>query len=247
MEEKIVISDQCLSRDEILRYKLGKISSDELRRIEVHIIDCPLCSMAIDEVEETNEKEMRIDFEKVKINIDSKVKKNLHWRAIISSVAAILIIGFVALFNLGSQPINEKLFSEFYEIYPDITLHKRNSNSVNKFNYAMDKYNLEKYNDAIVELNSIPIEERNDTVNFYTGITYLALNDFKNSITVLKKLANKTNSSFYYDTQWYIALANIYLENYDEAKKKLLIISASNSKDYKNKANKLFIKIKDLQ
>ena len=139
----------------------------ELRRVEEHIIDCPLCSSAIEGLENIGTKNIEVEFSNLDKKITESVVKKGNPKYIYSSVAAALLIVIVSVFYLTRIPPNEELYNEYFNTYPDITVHKRGVGEEIKLSSAMDLYNQKKYMEAIKLFDEIISESGNETAVFY--------------------------------------------------------------------------------
>lgn len=237
MNNKIEISDKCLSREEILKYKAGNLSGEELRRVEMHIIDCPLCSDAVEGAESISAETIANDFAFVKKRIDYKANKGIPKFYIYSAVAALLLIAVTALFNISQPSNNEQIFNKYFVVYPDVTVHKRDTGKNSKLTYAMNYYNLKKYKKAISIFSKIASASNNETADFYSGVSLMALNNIGESVNYFKKISTNKKNDFYFEANWYAALGLISLNKTDEAK--IYLSKLNNSSDYREKANEI--------
>jgi len=133
--------------------------------------------------------------------------------AIAASLA--LLIGIGAWLILGQKSENEKLFAQHFSPDPGlITLMSTTSNY--EFFRGMVDYKQGKYELAIKRWNPlIDQKPKNDTLNFYLGVSYLAQGESKKAIEFLSKAVHHSNSVFINDTYYYLGLAYLK-EDYAE-------------------------------
>ncbi len=237
MKENIFVNSDCLTREQLLNYKAHNLSSEELRNIEKHLIDCPFCSDAVEGAETISIEEMKEDVDFVKGKIENHKKGRLPRAFLYSAVAALLLLAATAIFNISRPSNAEQLFKEYFEVYPDVTLHKRGLENSSKLTEAMNFYNKKRYKNASRIFSDIMQSSNNETAIFYNGISLIVLNRIDNALAELSKISNDSKNKFYYEANWYVALSLIYLNKIDEAKNHLLRLQ--NSSDYSKKANEV--------
>jgi len=235
----------CLSEERIIKYKSGVLSGEELREVEKHLVDCPLCSDAVEGAEMVAAEAMEEDFSYLKneIKINSSVKrKNI---IIYSAVAALLIIAGAALLNITqfAGPGNKNIFNQYFEVYPDVTFHKRSGESKNDLSDAMNYYNQEKYEEASAAFNKIIQTAEDETAVFYEGVSLSALGKTKDALKFFNMISGNRDGKFYEEANWYAALCLIDLGKTEEAK--ILLRKISESVDYGKKVNKILERLNE--
>ncbi|MCF6270063.1 MAG: hypothetical protein L3J41_10140 [Melioribacteraceae bacterium] len=240
IESKIFENSACLSDNEIINYRLGKTSDDELHKIESHLIDCPLCSDAVEGAEMLDANSLKDDLSyirEIEINNISHFRK---YSFIYSAVAVITIIAVTALLNIFNQPYSQKLFNRYFEVYPDVTVHTRSSGSDSILAEAMLFYNSGNFDSAVEKLDEIK-EVSNEQVDFYKGVSLLVLDKPTEASEALLPLTKNKESNFYNEANWYIALAYLKLEKNKEAISHLNNIKESY--DYSDRVNEIITEI----
>jgi hypothetical protein len=238
-QNKIFKKSNCLNKDEIEKYKLNELSGEELHKVESHLIDCPLCSDAIDGALMLDNDSLKDDLLYISKNERSNssfFRKNYF---IYSSAAAILLLAITALLNISSNSNSQKLFNRYFEVYPDVTTHTRSNGNNDNFANAMLLYNSGKFEATIKKLDKI---KKNESVSFYKGVSFLALNNTTKALEVLKPLTKDKENIFYYEANWYVALALLKLERIDESI--LYFIKLKDSFDYSDNVNNILVEIK---
>ncbi len=239
-ETKIFAHSSCLSEDEIVDFRLGKTLGEELHKIEAHLIDCPLCSDAVEGAEMLDIDSLKEDLSYIR---EVEINETSHFRRysfIYSSVAVIALIAVTALLNVFNQTHSQKLFNRYFDVYPDVTIHTRSSDSENILNEAMQFYNSGKFEAAVEKLDKIE-SGINEQADFYKGVSLLALNKPLEANKVLLPLAENTQSNFYSEANWYVALAFL---NLDKSKKAIYHFNNINeSYDYADRVNEILLEI----
>ncbi len=119
--KKIFQATQCLSREEIEHYSKGELSDDLRFKIEHHLIDCPLCSEAIEGLIGLDEEgeEVLDDLYKA---IDSRAsqdklpapKRIIPWNSIAAAILVLFTVGAAYLYFQNNQS-SENYFAYFKE------------------------------------------------------------------------------------------------------------------------------------
>jgi len=129
--------------------------------------------------------------------------------AIAASLA--LLIGLGAWLILAQKSENEKLFAQHFNPDPGlITLMGTTSNY--EFFRGMVDYKQGKYELAIARWNPlIDQKPKNDTLNYYLGVSYLAQGESEKAINFLSIAVHQSNSVFIHYAYYYLGL--VYLKD----------------------------------
>lgn len=250
-----------LSQEDIVFYTQMPDSDDRrAHSIEKHLIDCPLCSEAIEGFSGIT------DFEAVNAEIQN-AQKRLHevinpsvqasptirfWEKhrIIRYVAAasiMLAIGTGVLLYQNRVAYEEQLYTENYRHYDDMRLVRRLKQTPNrptdndKLQSAMNIYSEGNYQAAIEAFHDYLKEDPgNPTANFYLGLSYLEEQSAKEAIEAIKtaRLSPSKEDRIYIDAGWYLALA--YLKDKNTAQCKVILQEVINENgDFAVDAQKL--------
>lgn len=133
-----------------------------------------------------------------------KPKKFLAAAAAILIVAGALV--WMLFFNTSSE---DRLYSKFYQ--PDEGLPTLMGVSDNyAFEAAMVDYKIGKYQKAINEWEQLlTTNAANDTLNYFIGSAYLALDNSEKAIVYFDKTLSVSQTAFLQEVQWYKVLALI--------------------------------------
>lgn len=156
----------------------------------------------------------------------------------LAAASVIIIAALGALLYFNSSTSDSKLFSNYYK--PDPGLIGTMSVSDNYlFDHAMIDYKTGEYAKAISTWESLlKTHPVNDTLNYFLGSAYLAINNSTKALGYFKIVTNQQESYFYKDACWYMGLA---LLKDDKKKEAISFIEKSN---HQNK-EKLLLKLKD--
>jgi tetratricopeptide (TPR) repeat protein len=177
------------------------------------------------------------DFQKIKLleskadiaDIKSRTIRKTFWS--IAAVISILIVGSVFLLISGNK--NERLFREYFEVYPVIgeNITRGNEDVQAGFRY----YQQGQYGLAISEFEML--DQEDPFIQYYLGNAYLAIGNSDKAINSFKSITGE-DFDLAVQTKWYLSLA--YLKQGDLARAKALLsgISEGNT-SYSPKAKKI--------
>ncbi len=118
--------EDCLSEEQILNYLNGKMSPYEQHKAEMHLLDCELCSDALEGIQiMKNPNDLKTINADLKQNIVSyleeeeenpKVKVMFPWR--IAAAFALIFVSAATLWIVLPKNNSEKMFTQEYKPYP---------------------------------------------------------------------------------------------------------------------------------
>ena len=212
-------STDCLSYKQLLAYAENTLSSVEKHTIEKHLIDCPLCSDAIDGLLQRNNIK---ETEEIIDNLNNNISKNLinknsasTWKRYIYNIAAALLIGVGYLyFNHLSLSDSHIIFNNYFEAHPNTIPILRGDTITNDLQLAMIEYEKNNNETALYYLQKeLTKNIDHPEANFYTGIIYLCLANPTKAISFLNHLQELDTEKFINETYWYLGLAHLLNEN----------------------------------
>ena len=174
-----------------------------------------------------------------------KVNKTSYFRikgfAVAASLFIIAAVSFVLIYV--TEPKHEKIFEKYFEPYPNVITEKGNQlNEDELFNLGMYYYDLKNYDTAIIVFNKLlETDSTNETILFYSGITYLGLNKSQEAISIFS-LMNNNKNSFNEQVKWYCSLSYILQDNYQKAIPILQEVKQGKG-HYSNRADEILSKI----
>ena len=193
-----------------------RLDSDEELRDKVHTVR--LIKIGIQEDQLARDLQRFNEGMKRSSSNDTPPKKGVFPLKFLLVAASVLIIAalgiFLFFFNPGKE---ERLYTEFYK--PDSGLISSMSSSDQYiFDRAMIDYKTGDYQIAIQSWDSL-LKERpeNDTLEFFLGSAYLAMDKYEEAITHFKKVATQANSNFLEDANWYLGLSYLKTNKKDKA------------------------------
>jgi tetratricopeptide (TPR) repeat protein len=212
----------CLTLEQLTAYAEERVSAEERFVIEKHLVDCELCSDALDGFALLQEKGGIQDRIKL-LNEDigrtaSTYRARKRNRRIYYSLAAAIVVAFTAvLYFRAPAPSYAPLFAEYFKPYPNMIPIVRGEGSSGALESAMAEYENANYGEALTILKTlIAGEPQNDTASFYAGVSSLCLNDSRSAIVFLQNVSE--HSGLTDQTTWYLGLAYLKQNDMDAAK-----------------------------
>lgn len=245
-ESKLSLSDifyvtPCLTLDQLMAYAEDHVTAQDRFEIENHLVDCKLCSDALEgftlsEHKKNIHRDVKALNKKIHGSVSSCTTLQHNWR-LYYSLAAMLVLAFTSiLYFQNKQPSHESLFTEYFKPYPNTIPLVRGEESAGLLESAMVEYESEKYKESLIILQNLLYREpENDNACFYAGISYLCLNDPQSAMGLLQKVVNNKRSDLADQATWYLALAYIKQGNIQAAKISLNDL-CSKENDFKEKS-----------
>jgi hypothetical protein len=168
---------------------------------------------------------------------ESKIFTLRNW---LIAATIIILLGIGAFFYMpyGSQE-PAKIYAAYFEPYRNIIRPvERGEDDGSIESKAFQAYENGKYHKAINLFNSIEFfeDDNSDYIDFYKGISYLAINKNEEAIDVLLPIATEIEKGDYDISQkanWYLALAYLNSNEIDKAKSQFYMIAQDNAFTYK--------------
>ncbi len=148
--------------------------------------------------------------------------------------SALLLIAFVLYWTFHKTK-NQKLFYKHF-VAQTFNPVKENTDFDKLFNQAVFLYKKEKYEESIKIWNKLLLKKpKNDTLHYYTGLTYLAFDKENPAIFHLNKVLINNNSIYLQDAYYYLGLANLKADNPLVAAKYLSFVENRSVKNIQSK------------
>jgi tetratricopeptide (TPR) repeat protein len=139
----------------------------------------------------------------------------LYW---IASVAAILIIGFIA-FNFWPNKNTNDLFATHYEPYRNVVKPvTRGETKMDSLSQAFFYYENKNYDKAISYFNALKERPESQVLEFYRAMIYIEQEEFDKAYQTLELYAAPVEAKLNAQSLWYMALLNIRKDNTEKAK-----------------------------
>jgi len=193
----------------------------------------------------------RRDFITSSLNEDVQVDKALKVRPknivtirTVGFAAAALIALFLVIKTLSPSDSPENLYKEFYKPLNAYATTTRNSaNTTDPFSTAVEKYKQGQYQLAGTMFSNLIYEDPNNIAfRFFSGITYIELGNYEQSILLLNEVISK-NREYKKEAQWYLGLTYLKIGEIGKATSYLNELSQSEGY-YQNQALNLLNRLK---
>ncbi|UJP65911.1 tetratricopeptide repeat protein [Mongoliitalea daihaiensis] len=204
--------------EQIESYILGTLNEQDRELFEVALQSDPILEAKLQEVkglmEALEEGAFRASLEEFHqeiepdVGIEKSVKSLSPW--IMGAAAAIMLLILAAGWVLYPRESHyEKLFAMYYQEDPGL-ITAMSSESDYEFDRAMVDYKSGNYQEAISRWESlIQYKPENDTIQYFLGVSHLALKKADPAIFYFDAVATNENSQFQKDAVWYLALAYV--------------------------------------
>ncbi len=233
LQKQIFKPTACVSQEELRQYLSGDINREGLRRVEDHLLDCPLCSDAVDGFEATGEHatDDLEDFEsfrrKLPVESSAKVRQlnpSGYLRQAIA-IAAMLVVGAVAYFSYFQAPTGPQLYAKYYNPYKNdipTSLRRPGLSEVDpNFAQALNSYSDRKFGQAnLLFERALQTEPDNEAAKFFAGLSNLEANEMEKASAYLSTVANGTGV-YAKKAAWYLILCDLKSGKKEEAKARL--------------------------
>jgi tetratricopeptide (TPR) repeat protein len=245
-------STKCLSQDEIRLYLNEALDQSTRYRVENHLLDCPLCSDAMEGfAQEYNfDQDEQLDDLKKAIkdkNAESpRISKVNFWTINrIAAVILLLVISLAGFFYWNAQSSEKDLLAQF-QSSNDILESVRGAEDFpigNQFNEGLEFYKNENYQESLYFFdNLLESQPENSIAHYFSGLSALNLGEFDKAIEHL--IYTRFNDEKYYEgATWNLILANLGLGNTEEAKALITDLLKIEGGYYNGKAEKLLKEI----
>lgn len=239
--EAIYKSSTCLTEEEFRQYLDGSIQKSTMQKVELHLLDCDLCTDALDGYRGLGITKPSVSLPNT--FFDSELSKNVEKSPnakirtlprLLLRVAAMISILLVSYFTFFRAPSFEQLYHTYYEAYAsDIPLTQRsatNLHSINpNFEQGLKEYNNANYSGSLIHFEKAVVQEpENFSIQFFTGISCMEVGQFPQAIEYFKAV-KEADSLYSEKANWFLALSFIKIGEKENAIKCLDEVIASNN------------------
>jgi len=224
----IFSSTSCLTLDQLTAYVEDRLSAHEHHEVEKHLIDCELCSDAVEGIALSTD---RANIKKMVHGLKSDLHDRLHnrpvlslprkkfWRIATIPVAAVVLVGLASiLYTVLQKPSTDALFSRYFEPYPNTVPLMRGESPSGRLEWAMTEYEAADYAAALSMLQEIITSDpENTTAHFYAGVSCLCIDQPKQAIGYFQRTSQGSTDEFQEQTRWYTGLSYLRGRQLDRA------------------------------
>jgi len=223
---------ECLSESTIKGYLGNRLSRDERHQVENHMLDCPLCSDAVEGFALQRE--------------DRAISgvRRINWR--LYAVAAAVVVLLAAVVWIYSGPSDpESLFASYYELYDsdlDVQFRQPEDSGLpadTPLARGLRAYEGEDYSAAIPQLEAfLGTNPGNAIARFYLGMAQIETSQWEKAEQTLALVSN-AGLEYWEEASWYLSLLYVKNGRLEEAKHTLDTWISPGSGRYYEKAKKL--------
>ncbi|MET0465775.1 MAG: tetratricopeptide repeat protein [Chitinophagaceae bacterium] len=209
----------------IEQYLSGNLSAGQHYAFEARMNSDPSLQAKVQQVqtiavgikESALEQKLQQFHQQLPKRINTPVRKNhsrVYWLSAAAAVALLIVAG---LFISRSKSDGEKLFAHYFEADPGLATTMGSSTGY-EFNLGMIQYRSGKFKEAVAVWTPL-LKERplNDTLNYFTGLAFLSLEQADSAVHFLKQTLSLSNTSFQSDANWFLALSLLKQDKTAEA------------------------------
>ena len=244
----------CINQEELLQYLSGNMEEASRYRVENHLLDCPLCSEAMEGFVSESVPDLDKDIADLKNAVIKKGAEHSgssnqsYWTLNrIAAVILFLIISGAGFFYWNAQRGVHAFLAEFQsskeliesvrgeEGFPDGS----------EFSEGIGFYRSENYRESLLFFeNLLELQPENSVAHYYLGMSALNLGELEKAIEGLT-YARINSDKYYEDATWHLALANLGTGNVNEAKVLITDLLKIEGGFYSEKAQRLLKKIEE--
>lgn len=231
---------QCLSEGEIQDYLGNRLSGEERHRVENHLLDCALCSDAL-------EGWALLEEDRQSAKSSARVRR-MPWRFFAVAAAILALMVAVVWVYSGISP-SDRLFAEYYETYEDdLSVQMRNGGNARapekqQLSGGLEAYISQNYSESIALLQPFVQDNPDHLVaRYYLGLSYLEEKKWAEAETQLAAVQS-AHLEYWEESTWYLALLYVKTERNDGAREALQSLISARSGRYYEKAEKLLSKL----
>ena len=223
----------CLTADELFLYVDNQLAGRELHRVEKHILDCALCSEAVESLT------LQMDRATLKAraaSLSEAVRQHhitapfrMPRSAIYFAIAAVLVMGILSVLSVfnRSPRSEERMFAAYYKPYPNNIPLLRGEGTDSLLQSAMSAYEIKDYDNATRLLQALLAGgQENVAARFYLGNALLSLDQPALAVKHFQQVLLREDSKLQEQAEWYMALAYLKMKEPDRAKSILAEVKA---------------------
>ncbi|MDP2687187.1 MAG: CDC27 family protein [Aequorivita sp.] len=216
------IEDSQEAQERIDAYLMGKLDEVALADFETQMRLFPNFRAKVDEqrilfksVEAYNLKNSLDEYHAEIENIPEKKGINMGWLALAASFIILITVSIWAILSSGNS--SKKVFADNFKPDPGLPTTMGTSSEYD-FYYGMVNYKRKEYAEAISRWEPIyGANPENDTLVYFLGVANLAEGNVRQAKKYLQMAKKKTESTFYEDAKYYLALSLLKENKIDEA------------------------------
>ena len=229
--ENLFESSKCLTTTQMKKYLQKQMKKENQLVVERHLVDCPLCSDAIDGYTNHYNFESDTTFENLDSflkekeqkmmskTVDLQPKRSIRFNRMAAAILMFLIP--VSGFFYWSSQSTDRIFNDHFEPISNMNTIVRgelNDAQVATLTAAQKFYNENDFESSARLYESFLVDyPENSRATFFAGVSNLEIGNTERAIDLLTT-ARMNSTAHYDDATWYLVLANLKIDNFEEAK-----------------------------
>ena len=259
MEKEIIemlhATRPCLSVDEINRYLEEKLTEEERFDVENHLLDCELCSAAVEGYSQAGIKAPKVDTNELRNKITTAVQKspastsatkvvpqrrNFNWAV---AAGLIFLLGIASYIFFQSQS-EQSLFASYYQPYDKAFLATRSNNEQGNKSLTdgLNAYQNKEFDKSLTLLEQArEADPENGVIALYAGMAAMEATEYQRAANLLSE-ARINHLPSYATATWYLALNYLAQKDYPSCRNMLKQLGPNDSPYYRD-AQKLLSRL----
>ena len=245
-------NSDCLSPNEIVGYLAQSLNTAQTRRVEAHLIDCPLCDAALTGFANShNPQQVAADIAQVqaafaKKQPATKPQKMPTFPKIWAAAAVVIAMLLGTYFYCSHNAVHTQLFAQNFAPITAAKTVERGEAAVAKttLEQGFAAYSQGDYKGSLVDFENVLSLTPNDyQTALYAGCAALSTQDWAKAEKYLEQAHLGSDAAISSDAVWYLALLQLAKGNKVRAAEFLQELATGNNSDYTQKAKDLLQKI----
>lgn len=258
------VSSSCLSRQELIAYLDGQLGEEARYRVEHHLLDCELCSAAVEGITQTQTSATTVLADLADLDArladavfsapqqpppQSPPKRVRRAISMWYAIAAVIIIGLgawgVYQYHIYSLPL--RLYQAYFDPYPmhGVVVTRAGyidmpSDTSTILPQALEWYNSARYDKALVAfLEYLKQNPKQERIRLMAGLSAMGLDEAAEATQLLLPLTISNNEFLVKEATWYIGLCAIRQGQWAQGRQWLERIAQDTSSEYHQQAAEL--------
>jgi tetratricopeptide (TPR) repeat protein len=237
---------ECLTQETLLRYVRNESPKSEIRRVENHILDCPLCAAAVEGLQASNSEGFEMLAASLRKRIQDRVEetkvidftahtaaaapapKRRNWVGGLSIAAAVAILFSFAYIFFGNQPSASGIADEYFSLERPRIVRGGFVNPMESGKALMVKKN---YTEALEAFDQVGSGES----DFLSGDCHFVLEQFDAAAKSYEKVIARQDSEYAHLAEFNLALTHLKLGQIETAR--VALEKIANNPDHMDNAS----------
>ncbi|MBX2875183.1 MAG: hypothetical protein KTR30_23895 [Saprospiraceae bacterium] len=240
----IFTRSDCLSLHQLQSYQAGALSKTAKRKVEEHLIDCPLCNGALEGMEQSSNPGK--DVQQIR-SLQLQKRKTFHPYRIVAAIALGLILLAALWFRPQANPAS--LFATFYQAPQPTRIQLRGTPETaaqQAIQPALIAYQKKDFKSA-TNLLGLYLEDfpQDNQAYLWMGIAQLEIGHDQKAIQFFQELRSR-DEDHYQKASWYLILTYLKIGEQARAREVVNELEVSGGQEFEEELMRLQDKLKRL-